>query len=413
MGAVYEALNTWTQRRVALKLLHTDVANTEGMIERFFREARAAGSIGHPNIIDVLDMGHDDASGAYFIVQELLRGQSLRAYLDARRTLTTREALEVLAPVMSALVAAHQRGIVHRDLKPENIFIQRTEAALQPKLIDFGIAKMASDDGVASALTVTGAIMGTPFYMSPEQAKGERDVGPATDVWAMGVVWFEALTGHCPFEGANYNAVLAKILTESAPRLVSLPGIDRSVADVVDRALEKDRSLRFSNMQMFLDAMMQASGPTREAWHRELRSSLARTVPSEPVPDVDESEVPRPGSDRFGPSVDDRSTVAQAPREISRSRQTRADGRALAIVGFAGLLALGVGTGVLVRASATGAERVVRAPQTVTPLSPTGVQRTFAVRVRARPPSAQLVLDGEPLAGGCGSLCVAEAARLS
>jgi hypothetical protein len=280
MGAVYEAVNTWTERRVAVKLMHGEVARDSSMVERFFREARAAGKVGHRNIVEVLDMGFDEASGAYFLVQEFLDGQSLRDRVDQGAALSLREIFEVLVPVMEALSAAHRAGVTHRDLKPENIFLQRVAGRVVPKVIDFGIAKVATDAAVSSSLTRTGSVLGTPYYMSPEQARGEKDVGAASDVWAMGVLWFELLAGRYPFDGDNYNALLATILTEAAPSLASVaPGVPQSLSAVIDCALEKNRAQRFSSMDDFLRALLECGVLGDDPWIQEQRRSIVPGLP--------------------------------------------------------------------------------------------------------------------------------------
>ncbi|MFO0558762.1 MAG: serine/threonine-protein kinase [Polyangiales bacterium] len=226
MGAVYEALNRWTGRNVALKLMLPSHAQHPEQVERFLREARAASKIQHASIVQVLDVGRE-TDGSFFLIQELLDGRSLKSLLDECSQLSPKDARSLLLPVLEGLAEAHANGVVHRDLKPDNLFVtERAGAAPQVKVIDFGIAKLTEHDGEPLSVTRTGTAIGTPLYMSPEQARGERSVGPQTDVWSMGVVLFECLTGRCPFLGESYNEVLAKILTLRAPRMDHLaPGL--------------------------------------------------------------------------------------------------------------------------------------------------------------------------------------------
>ncbi len=260
MGAVYEALNRWTGRKVALKLMLQSHAQHPEQVERFLREARAASKIQHASIVQVLDVGRQP-DGSFFLIQELLEGKPLKTLLDLCVQLSPKDARSLLLPVLEGLAEAHENGVVHRDLKPDNLFVvERVGAAQQVKVIDFGIAKLTEHDGESLSVTRTGTAIGTPLYMSPEQARGERSVGPQSDVWSMGIVLFECLTGRCPFLGESYNEVLAKILTQRAPRLDRLaPGMPSGVCDVVAKALEPGRQDRFANMKAFAEAVRDCS----------------------------------------------------------------------------------------------------------------------------------------------------------
>jgi eukaryotic-like serine/threonine-protein kinase len=246
MGEVWSALHLITGKRMALKALKAEKAARPELVHRFFREARAATAVTHPNVVEV----HDVLSfeGAPVMVMELLEGESLAELLRRHATLELPRLAEVLVPIVSAVGTAHARGIVHRDLKPENIFLARSPSgAVEPKVLDFGIAKLTYDDasGEASALTRTGSMVGTPFYMSPEQAAGERDFDHRCDVWALGVICFEALVGRRPFEGENFGQVFKRIITEQAPSLAELrPDLPSDVAALVDGMLAKDRAAR-------------------------------------------------------------------------------------------------------------------------------------------------------------------------
>jgi serine/threonine protein kinase len=337
MGAVYEAVNTWTERRVAVKLMHGEVARDSAMVERFFREARAAGKVGHRNIVEVLDMGFDDATGAYFLVQEFLDGQSLRDRVDHGGPLPLREVFEVLIPVMEALSAAHRAGVTHRDLKPENIFLQRVVGRVVPKVIDFGIAKVATDAAVSSSLTRTGSVLGTPYYMSPEQARGEKDVGAASDVWAMGVLWFELLAGRYPFDGDNYNALLATILTDAAPALATVaPGLPAPLCAVIDCALKKSRAERFSSMDDFLRALLECGVLSDDPWIQEQRRSIVPALPPA-APSAFSAGGSVSGAGAVGRDTLGRSVAAVAVTADGRA-PTR--GRAPVIAAVAGVLTL-------------------------------------------------------------------------
>jgi serine/threonine-protein kinase len=275
MGAVFEAEHTLIKRRVALKLMLTHSSQSVDAVARFLREAEAAARINHPNIVAVLDAGHDERDGTLYLVQELLTGTDLRRVL-ARRPLDLHEAFATLVPVAHALASAHRHGVVHRDVKPENIFLAtvRTGGAV-PKLIDFGVSKIVTNsDAGDSRLTRSGALLGTPHYMSPEQARGDRVIDALTDVWAMGVVLFEVLSGRAPFDAKNYNALIMSILNDPVPRLDAVaPGIPRQLADVVAAALARDRDERFDSMDALLDALLACPALASEGWHAALATA--------------------------------------------------------------------------------------------------------------------------------------------
>lgn len=295
MGAVYEARNTWTDRRVALKVLHPEHVKNREMVSRFLTEARAASAIRHPNIVDVLDMGLDAEDETFYIVQEFLEGEDLATRLEKEHTLRPRAVLDALVPVMGALVSAHRRGIIHRDVKPENVFLARgDDGGVTPKLIDFGIARMTAAEP-DQRTTRAGMTIGTPQYMSPEQARGEDDLDARTDVWSLGVVFYECLSGVRPFEAANYNLVVVKILTSSPwPLRDVAPQVPASLAAVVDRALATARADRWPDVAAMLDALLQCRVPdettplaTRHA--RSLRSpeeDAAVAIADAPLPSL-------------------------------------------------------------------------------------------------------------------------------
>jgi serine/threonine-protein kinase len=279
MAAVFEAENTWTGRRVAIKLLTADLDDDDEKATRFMQEARAATRVEHPNIVQILDMGRDDDDGSLFIVEEYLTGQDLRSLLDGRSKLPLRSALEIMIPVMDALRAAHARGVVHRDIKPANIFLaQLPTGEIVPKVIDFGVVKMSSSDGI----TKTGTTIGTPEYMSPEQAHGDKTIDQQTDIWSSAVVLWEMLAGRCPYENENYHALLVKIIWEATPRIDSvIRDLPAGFADVLHKALERDRAARYPDMRAFIDAVLAVSSLQREPWMQALAGAYApkRSLP--------------------------------------------------------------------------------------------------------------------------------------
>jgi len=257
MGAVYEARNTWTGRRVAIKVLHPEFAQNEEVLARFFREAQAATRIAHPSIVEVLDLGQDGVDGVYYIVQEFLEGRDLRAEMDEVGAMSPRRAVELMAPVMAALAAAHAKGVVHRDIKPENIFIAHgPDGAVTPKLIDFGISKMVDLEPDLLRRTTPGTTLGTPYYMSPEQCRGDAGLDGRSDVWGVGAVLYEMLSGALAFEAPNYNSLIVKIVTSApAPLAERAPEVPAELAAIVHRALTASLDERLPSMEAFLEAL--------------------------------------------------------------------------------------------------------------------------------------------------------------
>ncbi len=269
MGAVYEGVHRMTERRVAVKVMLGPATLDADSVARFLREARAAGRVHHPNIVDVHDMGRDEKTGTLFIAQEFLSGVDLRRHLQLHGRLPLRDALEVIVPVAAGLLAAHAAGVIHRDIKPENIFLADTTTGRVPKLIDFGISKMTDDRSLG--LTRTGVMVGTPNYMPPEQARGEKTLSAQADIWALGAVLFEVLTGRCPFVAENYNALMVAILTEQIPPISELaPGVPLEIARVVEKALERDCARRYATADDLISALVEWLQLDAEPWRARL-----------------------------------------------------------------------------------------------------------------------------------------------
>jgi serine/threonine-protein kinase len=245
MGAVWRARNIALDASVAIKVVRS-TGDAAALRSRLLQEARAAAKLSHPAIVKVFDVGQTE-SGDPFIVMELLDGNSLGAILIAEGRLSSVQAVRTLLPIVDALWLAHGKGIVHRDLKPDNVFVVQDEASIQPKLVDFGIVKMKAVEG-ESHLTQDGVVLGSPDYMSPEQARGEDDVDHLTDVWALCVVLYEAISGQPPFKGANYNALLRQIVEMTPPTLRELSVADDALSAIVARGLSKQRTMRFASM---------------------------------------------------------------------------------------------------------------------------------------------------------------------
>jgi len=258
MGAVYEAENTGVGRKVALKFLRSEFARNQEVLERFQREARAAGAIGHDNIIDVIDVGvHDDAP---FMVLEYLRGQSLRDRIEnTTDVMSPSSACYIMGQVLSALGAAHDAGIVHRDLKPDNVFlVSKNNVHDFVKLLDFGISKFSGEKAEGKSLTQTGALIGTPYYMAPEQALAKRDIDHRADLYSAGVMLYQMVTGVLPFDAESQAELLMQIIYQpngiKPPRELR-PDLPPEFEAVILKAMSKDKTQRFENAASFAAAL--------------------------------------------------------------------------------------------------------------------------------------------------------------
>lgn len=258
MGAVFEAVHEQIGKHVAVKVLHQDLTQKPELVARFTREAQAAAAIGHKAIIDIYDIGNS-SDGSLFLVMEFLQGQNLaQALQQAGRPLDVNHALYVACQVLSALHSAHDKGIIHRDLKPDNIFLEQT-GQLYPdvKLLDFGISKMLDEGAPEDRLTRTGTIMGTPFYMAPEQARGRKELDHRVDIYAMGVILYEALLGRVPFWADNTFALVYEILnTPLTPPRVLRPDMPEALEQIIVKALSRDANDRYQRSQEMLFALM-------------------------------------------------------------------------------------------------------------------------------------------------------------
>lgn len=254
-GEVLAAVHDVLKRDVAIKVLHAKWSDDPEAVRRFVAEARAVNAVRHPNIVDVVDFGTLE-DGRHYHVMERLRGESLRARLDARGAMSLEEATPILRAVAAALDAAHDAGIVHRDVKPENVFIHEAGEREVIKLIDFGLAKLASTDLVP---TQSGVIMGTPAYMAPEQCRGQP-VDHRTDSYAFGVLVYEMLTGRVPLKGDDPVATLLAHVHETPAPPSTLAPLPRAVDAVVMALLAKAPAERPAELVRVVDALTACDG---------------------------------------------------------------------------------------------------------------------------------------------------------
>lgn len=263
MGVVWLARDEKLECDVAIKVLHAALLGDEHAAARLRNEARAAAKVAHPGICRVLDVGEHEQTP--FLVMELLRGHSLAALMESQKRLSAERAVGIAECVLDALSTAHSEGVLHRDLKPENVFLCDEGGVETVKVLDFGVAKIL-DDAVREKLTRTGALIGTPAYMAPEQARGLPS-GERADLWSVGVILFEMLSGKLPHEASNYQGMLIAIATNAPPSIrARCPSLDDELVSIVDRALSTEPDARWPDARAFADALVSwrsARGITR------------------------------------------------------------------------------------------------------------------------------------------------------
>jgi len=261
MGSVWLAKNEVTERDFAIKFLHASKERTADQLKRFFQEAKVAGRLRHPAIVEIFDAGSDPSLGdAPYLVMELLDGLPLDEAIRRAGALPLGVALEIVLTASRALELAHGKGIIHRDLKPSNVFLHRVgDGSLVAKVLDFGISKVLVDDTTGkhvTGMTRTGAVLGSPLYMSPEQAAGDKSIDARSDVHALGVLLWECLVGRPPFESDTYGLLLVEIIQGERPRLSSvLPSVPHRVSELMGRAIARKREDRIANAGELADAI--------------------------------------------------------------------------------------------------------------------------------------------------------------
>ncbi|TAK27468.1 MAG: serine/threonine protein kinase [Myxococcaceae bacterium] len=373
MGAVWIAENLSIRgAEVAVKVLHANFARDPDAVRRFRAEAEATVRIGHPSIVRVFDYGQSD-DGSPYMVMERLHGESLADRLERDRSLPVAEAVEVVTAVLEALDAAHQREILHRDLKPENIFMAREGDVVRPKILDFGVSKFLGDDAERVRMTRTGALIGTPAYMSPEQARGETAIDLRSDVWAMGVILYELLTGRLPYEAANYNAMMIRIATEGhLPLTEALPDIDPVLASIAERAMARTARERYATARQMREALL--------AWSRG--EGVLEATPRGSLPPARTSRSPMP-------TLVDADTLPGDSLSTLRKEPPRRYALALALLG-----ALAVGGALLSwrqRSTPRGPETTAAA------LSRQRGAATHSLTITGLPSGARVLLDDAPV----------------
>lgn len=283
MGRVYRAEQIVLGGQLAIKVLNETYGRRGEIRKRFLKEAQAASQLNHENVVKIFDFG-ETPQGSVFFAMELLEGRDLGEFMQAQGRVGWPEAKLIVAQICRALIEAHDRGIVHRDIKPGNCFLeQRSDGSLHVKLLDFGIAKtLESDD---STLTEVGTVLGTASYMAPEQAKG-IEVDTRADIYAVGVILFQLLTGRVPFTGENVMSVIFQVTTQPVPRPSQTApdaNITRAMEAVIMRALEKEPARRFSSMKALLAALSKVDSSGARRSLRSRRASSEQAPVPEPV----------------------------------------------------------------------------------------------------------------------------------
>ena len=254
MGAVYVGTHVKLRKRVAIKVINPQLSSA-AMIERFHREAITASQIGHEGIAQVTDIG-TSADGEPFLVMEYLQGESLASRLRTSGALAVEDACELACSILSPLAAAHRAGIVHRDLKPDNVFLVRQSRGEMVKLLDFGISR-ASGLESEFRLTTTGLVLGTPYYMAPEQARGDHQITPAADLYAIGVILYEMLTGSVPIQADNYNQLMYRVMMgEFPPPRAIRPDVPEVIEHIILQAMALDPARRPASASDLEEALL-------------------------------------------------------------------------------------------------------------------------------------------------------------
>ncbi len=414
MGAVYEGENVLIRRRVAIKILHAASTSSADSVRRFEREAQAAGEIGNDHILEVLDIG-SLPNGDRYLVMEYLDGETLAERIERYGRLTPGQIAPIARQFLTALVSAHAAGIIHRDLKPENIFIVRSKAGRTDfvKLIDFGISKFSRPFAEGEQrMTRADAVLGTPVYMSPEQARGASETDVRSDIYSCGVILYESVTGQLPFDGESFNDLMFKIALSDAPSPLSvLPSLDPEFSDIINRAIARNPNKRFPSAQEFADAIdiwIAKNGveetslvmPRPDALRRGVAVRNAATIspPDDNLLEVQGTEPPHATAELRRTGTEE-SWARSKPEPLPRGARSRKSGL-LAAVSIAGLLAVGLGIAVMVRpdlapAPARGVPVVAAmvgpssTPSAVAPAAVSAVPAAPAASASSRDESAQ------------------------
>ncbi len=397
MGAVYLAQHSVIGKKVAVKFLHSEFSDNKEVVKRFYREAQAAAAIEHKNIIDIFDVGAS-AEGEPFLVMEYLEGESLSSMLKRTGPISLPAACAVLEPVLSALSAAHAAGIIHRDLKPDNIFIAHNVSGdTEIKLIDFGISKITTGD--QSGITGTGMFLGTPAYTSPEQIRGAKNIDHRTDIYAIGTILYQMLTGKLPFKGEHVNSLLASVLEdEPIPPKEAFEGFPGEAEDLIRRLLSKDPDERPRTTEMLFSELKRLGEfDDRQSQLKTYTSGLKKkSFAGGDLGSPVGGESGKVASDVLASISGKVTPTAWAAETVNVNSSKKGPTSKLAIAGIAALFALVV-VGVLTAISWTqivGTEPAVPLTQPSLSKNSESDKSTIQINLTGVPKEASLFLDG-------------------
>jgi serine/threonine-protein kinase len=405
MSDVYVALHMGLRKKVALKVLRSTLRDDEEAVERFLREGECAARVTHPNVVGVHDVGIEE--GVPYLVMELLSGESLDKRLAREGTLALDVAVDLLLPICDAIDQVHRAGVIHRDVKPSNILLaQRDDGSVTPKLVDFGVATLRERRMITGAL----GPIGTPTYMSPEQARGLDPVDNASDQYSLASVLFELITGREPYPGADVESVLSSVSRGQFPRLNErLRNVPRGLDDVLARATAFHPRDRYATVRELAEALLPfASRRVRDSWQAfggvavaEEHSGARLSMPELPMRAPRDSQA----------TVRVRSSMvgAQPSRPADEGPRHRR-----VLMGTVGALALGLGLAVgivqvrtepsvasaQITAALPGVGKASPAPRTSAPLAPAKKLPPAGSRLRVQPAHAVSVLNGRTLGSG-------------
>ncbi len=394
MGVVVAAHHVQLDEKVAIKFLHPRAVKDQETMARFLREARAAVKIKSEHVARVLDVG-SLSSGEPYMVMEYLQGSDLAKQIRKHGAISVSQAVDFVLQASDAIANAHAIGIIHRDLKPANLFSTRaSDGTLTIKVLDFGISKLTQEASMATpdgALTNTQAVMGSPSYMSPEQMQSSKQVDARTDIWSLGAILFELLTGRLPFEAPTVPELIIKIVTQPAPSVRSVsPDVPEALAAVVARCLEKDRERRYANVAEFARAL----APFAPAHARPQVDRINRVMQFAGAPP------PAPAANTTDPMGE---PLTEAPwGRTSRERNERKGTRGwrVAIAASATLVLITLAAVPLVRRAGTAAPSPPSAEPVPTPLPPPASAMAIApsASAPATPPPAVTLTPLESVA---------------
>jgi serine/threonine protein kinase len=436
MGAVYVGMHTMLKKTVAIKVLRTELVGAVEMVERFQREAVAASAIGHENIVTITDMGKTEG-GVAFLVMEYLEGRNLEVAIQEAGPFASSVACDVACEILAGVAAAHRTGIVHRDLKPANVFmVRRSDGREAVKLLDFGIAILSDSEKPEHRLTMTGMVLGTPHYMAPEQARGDKEITEGVDIYAVGVMLYEMLCKRVPYDGENYNVLIYQVLAgEYARPSVHRPDLQPGLEAIILKALSIKPWDRFLTAEEFIEALEPyCSGP---------RSSPSLRIPAQSPPRQHKRGVTATAETLSSPTADSQVVVAAAaneatltpgsavapariahaastidpgnaapedlgltirqPSDLGATRLTNVRGSPLRIV--IPLLILPIIAGVVLALvwpgdeAATTTAPVLLAPEVIADPQPAGAAEVV-IDFTVTPPDATVLVTGRPVSGG-------------